>query len=134
MRLSVSRGFLARHSISRLLLHAFSAAVLSGALLVVLDATFSLAVASALNVLTGPGVTALVAILYFRDPRAEEPLTTAVAFTGVAGSVDLAMATIARGSFDLVDPTIGFGIPLILIFGATGLAGELLPLLGRRRA
>jgi len=44
------------------------------------------------------------------------------------------MATIARGSFDLVDPTIGFGIPLILIFGATGLAGELLPLLGRRRA
>jgi hypothetical protein len=133
MRLSVSRGFLAHHSISRLLLHALAAAVLSGALLVILDATSSLSVASGLNVLTAPGATALVALLYFREPGAEDPLVTAIAFTAVAGSMDLAMATIARGRFELVDPAIGFGIPLILVFGATGLAGELLPLLRRGR-
>ena len=60
-------------------------------------------------------------------------MVTAIAFTAVAGSMDLAMATIARGRFELVDPAIGFGIPLILVFGATGLAGELLPLLRRGR-
>ncbi len=133
MRLTISRGFLAHHSISRLVLHAVAAAVLSGVLLVVLDSAFSLPVASGLYLLTAPGITALVATFYFRDPGAEEPLITAASFTTVAGGVDLAMVALVGDRFDLVDPAIGFGLPLILIFGATGLAGELLPLLGRGR-
>lgn len=133
MRLTVSRGFLAHHSISRLVLHSLAAAVLSGVSLVVLGFAFSLPVASGLYLLVAPGATALVAILYFREASAEDPLISAISFTAVAGAVDLAMATIARGVFDLIDPTIGFGFPLILVFGATGLTGELLPLLRRGR-
>ncbi len=133
MFLTIRRGSLAHHSISRLALHALGAAALSGALLVIMDSTFSLSVASGLYLLAAPGVTALVASLYFRLPGVEEPLITALSFTAVAGGVDLAMATIARGSFELVDPAIGFGLPLILVFGATGLTGELVPMLRRRR-
>ena len=133
MRLTVSRGSLAHHSISRLVLHALAAAFLNGGLLVVLDSTFGLQVASGLYLLTAPGVTALVAALYFRHLGTEEPLMTAMAFTAFAGGVDLAMATIAQGAFDLVDPAIGFGLPLLLVFGATGLTGELVPTLRRDR-
>jgi hypothetical protein len=131
MRLTVSRGLLAHHSISRLVLHALAAAVLGGILLVVLGSAFSLPVASALLLIAAPGVTALVAILYFREPGAEEPLITAICFTAVAAAVDLAMAALAPGTFELVDPAIGFGLPLVAVFGATGLAGELLPTLRR---
>jgi len=99
-----------------------------------LDATVQLPVASGLYLLSAPGVTALVAALYFRQPGAEEPLIAAVAFTAVAGAIDLAMATIVRGRFDLVAPAVGFGLPLILVFGATGLVGELGPMLRRGRA
>ena len=134
MRLTVNRGLLAHHSISRLVLHALVAAIVSGILLMFLDAIFQLSVASGLYVLAAPGVTAPVAALYFRQPGAEEPLITAVAFTAVAGAIDLAMATIVRGRFDLVAPAVGFGLPLILVFGATGLVGELVPMLRRGRA
>jgi hypothetical protein len=134
MRLTVNRGLLAHHSISRLVLHALVAALVSGILLMFLDATFQLPVASGLYLLAAPGVTALVAALYFRQPGAEEPLITAVAFTAVAGAIDLAMATIMRDRFDLVAPAVGFGLPLILVFGATGLVGELVPMLRRGRA
>ena len=127
MRLTLSRGLFAPHSIARLVLHALGAAVVSGALLVLLASTFQLPIATGLYLLGAPGVTALVAARYFRQPGAEEPLITAVSFTAVAAGVDLAMATLARGSFDLVDPAISFGLPLILVFGATGLAGELVP-------
>ena len=132
MRLTVGRDLLAHHAISRLVLHALAAAVLSGILLLLLDAMFSPAIATGLYLLAAPGVTTLVARLYFREPGAEEPLITAIAFTALAGGVDLAMATFARGSFDLVYPTIGFGFPLILVFGVTGLTGELVPLPRRR--
>jgi hypothetical protein len=134
MRLTVNRGLLAHHSFSRLLLHALIPAVVSGILLVFLDATFQLPVASALYLLAAPGVTALIAALYFRQPGAEEPLITAVAFTAVAGGIDLALASIVGGRFDLVVPAMGFGLPLILVFGATGLVGELVPMLRRGRA
>jgi hypothetical protein len=133
MRLTISRGFLAHHAISRLAFHALAAAGLSGALLVVLDSTLSLRVASGIYLLVGPGVTALVASLYFRQPGAEEPLIAALSFTAIAGGVDLAMATIARGNFELIEPAVGFGLPLILVFGATGLTGELIPMLRRDR-
>lgn len=103
MRLTISRGFLAHHSISRLVLHALAAAAVSGALLVLLDSTFSLRVASGLYLLVAPGVTALAAILYFREPGVEQPLITAVSFTAVAAAVDLTMATITCGRFDLLD-------------------------------
>jgi hypothetical protein len=127
MRLTLSRGLLAHHSIVRLLLYALAAAALSGVLLLFLGSTFRLPVASGLYLLAAPLVTALVAVLYFGKPEAEDPLIAAVAFTAIAGAVDLVIATIARGSFDLVDPAIGFGLPLILVFGATGLTGELAP-------
>lgn len=131
MRLTLRRGLLVDHSISRLALHALAAAMLSGALLVGLSSAFSLPLASGLYLLGGPGVTALVAILYFRKPHPAEPLVTAVCFTAFAGGVDLAMATLASGESGLVHPAIGFGLPLILVFGATGLAGELVPMLRR---
>jgi hypothetical protein len=133
VRLTISRGFLAHHSISRLALHALAAAGLSGALLVILDSTFSLRVASGIYLLIAPGVTALMASLYFRQPVAEEPLIAALSFTAIAGGVDLAMDTIARGRFDLIEPAVGFGLPLILAFGATGLTGELVSMARRDR-
>jgi hypothetical protein len=133
MRLTLGRGLLAHHSFIRLVLHAVAAAVLSGVLLLFLGSTFQLTVASGLYLLAAPGVTALVAAAYFRKPDAEDALTTAVAFTAIAGGVDLAIATIAGGSFGLVDPAIGFGLPLILVFGATGLTGELAPRIRRER-
>lgn len=133
MRLTLNRGLLAHRSISRLVLHALLAAVLTGGLLVVLNSAFSLATASGLYLLTVAGVTTLVAALYVRQPEAEEPLIAALTFTAVAGGVDLAMATIARGHMDLVHPAIGFGLPLILVFGVTGLTGEIAPMLRRNR-
>jgi hypothetical protein len=132
MRLTVNRGLLAHHAISRLVLHALAAAVLSGILLLLLDSMFSPSIATGLHLLAAPGVTALVALLYFREPGAEEPLITAITFTALAGGVDLVMAMLAQGRFALVDPTIGFGFPLILVFGVTGLTGELVPLPRRR--
>jgi len=133
MRLTLDRAFLAHHSISRLGLHALLAALLSGALLVVLSSAFSLATASGLYLLAVAGVTALVAALYVRKPGAEEPLTTALTFTAVAGGVDLAMVTIARGQTELVHPAVGFGLPLILVFGVTGLTAEIIPMLRHDR-
>jgi hypothetical protein len=112
-------------------LHALVAAALSSALLLILDSTFPLPVASGLYLLSVPGVTTLVAALYVRQPAAEEPLITALFFTVVAAGVDLAMARIAGGELDLVHPAIGFGLPLILVFGATGLTAELVPMLRR---
>jgi hypothetical protein len=132
MRPTVTRRLLTPRSISRLVLHALAAALLSGALLLVLDWTFRLPVASGLYLLTTPGVTALIAALYFRQPDHAEPLIAAVSFAAVAGGLDLAMATIARGQVDLIDPVVGFGLPLILVLGATGLTGELVPMLRRR--
>lgn len=131
MRLTLGRGLLDPNSIARLALHALAAASLSGALLVVLNSTFPLQVASGLYLLGAPGVTALVAGLYFRQADAGEPLITAMVFTAFAGGVDLAMATIASGELDLVHPAVGFGLPLILVFGATGLTGELVPMVRR---
>ena len=133
MRLTLGRGLLAHPSISRLVLHALLAAILSGGLLVVLSSTFSLATASGLYLLAVSAVTALVAALYNREPGAEEPLITALTFTAVAGGVDLAMATVARGQTELVHPAIGFGLPLILVFGVTGLTAEIIPMLRRDR-
>ena len=131
MRLTLSRGFLAPQSIVRLGLHALAAAVLSGAVLAVSSSTLPLPVASGLYLLGAPGVTALVAAIYFRQADAGEPLITAIVFTAFAGGVDLAMATIASGELDLVHPAVGFGLPLILVFGATGFTGELVPMVRR---
>ena len=134
MRLTLGRGLLAHHSISRLVLHALMAAMVSGAVLVVLRSSFSLGTASGLYLLAVSGVTANFAALYARPPGAEEPLITALTFTAVAGGVDLAMATIARGRLDLVHPMVGFGVPLILVFGVTGFTAEIVPMLRRNRA
>jgi hypothetical protein len=131
MRLSLGRGLLAPRSITRLVLHALAAAALSSALLVILNTMFPLPVASGLYLASVPGVTALVAVHYLRQPAAEEPLITALSFTAVAACVDLAMVMIARGEFELVHPAIGFGLPLILVLGATGLTAELVPMLRR---
>ena len=133
MRPAVTRGLFAPDSITRLVLHALAAALLSGVLLGVLNSTFRLPVASGLYLLAAPGVTAVIAALYFRRPGAAEPLVAALSFTAVAAGLDLAMATISRGTVDLVDPAIGFGLPLIFVFGATGLTGELIPQLRRRQ-
>ena len=133
MRLTLGRGVLAHHSVSRLVLHALLAAILSAGCLVVLSSTFSLATASGLYLVAVAAVTAPVAALYVRQPGAEEPLITALTFTAVAGGVDLAMATLARGQTELVHPAVGFGLPLILVFGVTGLTGEIIPMLRRDR-
>lgn len=133
MRLTFDRGLLAHHSVSRLVLHALLAAILSAGVLVVLSSIFSLATASGLYLVAVAGMTALVAALYVRQPGAEEPLITALIFTAVAGGVDLAMATVARGQMELVHPAIGFGLPLILVFGVTGLTAELVPMIRRDR-
>jgi len=120
--------------VSRSLLgHALAAWAASTVLLLGLDALFRLWVASALFTLLAPGITALVAARYFLRHRAEEALSAALWFTGVALTLDLLLGGLVRGRMELMDPAVGFGLPLILVFGATGLIGEMLPEVRQRR-
>ncbi len=127
MRLPVSHGFLVRSSVSRLLAHALAAWALGAVLLIVLIVVFPTSVASVLYTAGAPGLAVLVAVHYFRSDAADEPLVTAFAFTAVAGVLDLIVAGGGRDESALLDPSFGFGLSLMLIFGVTGLAGELVP-------
>ena len=126
MRVPLSHTVPAR-SVSRILVHALAAAVLAATALLVLDGIFPLMAASALFTILAPGISALVAANYFWRRGAEEPLIVAIAFTTVAGLVDLALVNLVGGGFPLMHPAFGFGFSLLLSFGATGLTGELLP-------
>jgi hypothetical protein len=108
-------------SMSRILLHALVAGVLAASALLLLEQTFPVVVASALFTLIAPGISALVAASYFRRASTEDPLIVAIAFTTVAGLVELGLVNLIGGRFPF-----GFGFSLLLSFGATGLAGELL--------
>lgn len=134
MRVPVSHELVARHSVSRVLFHAFAAGALSAVLLLILDSVFRLPVASALYLAGAPAVSALVAAHYFWRGEAEEPLIAAISFTGVAAVLDLVLAAIARGRIELLDPAFSFGLPLMLVFGTTGLTGELVPTIRRSRS
>ncbi len=98
-----------------------------------LDSVFRPWVASALFTLAAPAVTALVAAHDFLRREASEALIAAVCFTGTA-AVNLVLEALLSDRMDLVDPAIGFGLPLILVFGATGPVGEIVPMLRRQRA
>ena len=125
MHVPASPGVLRTSSVARMGVHAVVVAMLSAALLLILDLAFRQPTASLLYTLGAPGVAGLVALNYFHRRDTEEPLLAAIAFTAVTGLVDLA----------LVDPAFGFGFPLLLSFGATGLAGELAPrIFGERMA
>jgi hypothetical protein len=114
--------------VSRSLLgHALTAWAASAVLLLGLDALFRLWVASALFTLLAPGVSALVAARYFLRHGAQEALSAALWFTGVALVLDLLLGGLVRERMELTDPAFGFELPLILVFGATGLIGEMLP-------
>ena len=134
MRVPVTHELVAGHSVSRVLFHAFTAGALSAVVLLILDSVFRLPVASALYTAGAPAVSALVAAHYFRRGEAEEPLITAISFTGVAAVLDLVLSALARGRTDLLDPAFGFGFPLMLVFGVTGLTGELVPTIRRNRS
>ena len=121
--------------VSRPLLgHALTAWAASAVLLLGLDSLYRPWVASALFTLVAPGISALVAARYFLRHGAEEALSAAIWFTGVALALDLLLATLVRGRVELMDPAFGFGLPLILVFGATGLVGEIVPGVVQRRA
>ncbi len=126
MRVHLNAGVLARTSLSRLLTHALTAWALTAVLLVVLVSTIEGLVASVLYVLGAPALSGLVAAHYARHrPDAADPLVTAFFFTAVAATLDLMAGALVAGRLALFDPVVGLGIPLTLIFGATGLAGEL---------
>jgi hypothetical protein len=117
-----------------LVAHALTAWAASAVLLLGLDSLFRPFVASALFTVVAPGATALVAAHYFRRHGADEALIAAIWFTGVALALDLVLESLLRGRMELMDPAFGFGLPLILVFGATGLMGEVIPLLRQRRS
>jgi hypothetical protein len=134
MRVHAIPGFPSHLAVSPLLVHALAAWASSAVVLLALDSIFQPWVASALFTVVAPGVTALVAAHYFLRHEADEALTAAICFTGTAAVLDLILEQLLRGRMELVDPVIGFGLPLILVFGATGLAGEMVPVLRRQRA
>jgi len=135
MHVPASPGVLRTSSVARMGVHAVVVAMLSAALLLILDLAFRQPTASLLYTLGAPGVAGLVALNYFHRRDTEEPLLAAIAFTAVTGLVDLALVQVLDGRLALVDPAFGFGFPLLLSFGATGLAGELAPrVFGERMA
>jgi len=113
--------------------HALTAWAMSAVLLLVLDVFFHPWVASAFFTLVAPGVSALVAARYFLHHGADEALTAAIWFTATALTLDLLLER-ALPRRELVDPAFGFGLPLILVFGVTGLVGEILPLRRQHRS
>ena len=126
MRVPLNAGVLARTSLSRLLIHALTAWALTAVLLVALVSTIGGLVASTLYALGAAALSGLVAAHYARHhPDAADPLVTAFLFTAVAATLDLTAGALVEGRIALFDPTVGLGIPLTLVFGATGLAGEL---------
>lgn len=126
MRVPLNVGVLAPTSSSRLLTHALTAWALTAVLLLVLVAAIEGLWASVLYALGAAALSGLVAAHYARHrPDAADPLVTAFWFTGVAAALDLIAGALLEGRLALFDPTVGLGIPLMLIFGSTGLAGEL---------
>jgi hypothetical protein len=123
MRVPVTDLFLVRSSLLRLLAHALAAWALCAVLLGVLLASFERTVASALFTLGAPALTGLIAALYFRGSGGGEPIVGAIGFTAVAVVLDALLA--ARVAAQLLDPAFGFVLPLLLVFGTTGLTGEL---------
>ncbi len=134
MRLSLSDHSRVPTSVSRLLGHSFIAAVSSATLLIVLAGTLSQPLASVLYVVAAPGLAVLLAGHYYWGSEAEEPLIAAIGFTAVAAVVDFALARLPHGTLELMDPSFGFGLALLLVFGATGLTGEMALTLGRKRS
>jgi len=134
MRVSASHVFPARTSMPRLLVHGLAAWALGAVLLAILVSTCQITLASALYTFGAPVLTALVAAHYFRGREAEEPLITAIGFTAVAGALDLLVSIGARGRVELLDPAFGVGLPLMLVFGATGFTGEMFPPSPERRS
>jgi hypothetical protein len=120
--------FVARTSSSRLLVHAVAAWALGAVLLIVLVSTLDLTLANALYAAGAPVFAGLIGAHYaYRREDAADPLTTAAWFTGVAAALDLLAGLLLHGRVELFDPAFGLGIPLMLVFGATGLTGELVP-------
>lgn len=128
MHVPTNVGVLARTSSSRLVIHALTAWALTAVLLVILLATIEGPVASALYALGAAGFSGLVAAHYAHHHEdAADPLVTAFWFTAVAGALDLIAGALVERHMTLLDPAVGLGIPLMLIFGSAGLAGELVP-------
>lgn len=126
MRVPLDAGVLARTSLSRLLTHAVTAWALTAVLLLILVSTIGGLAASALYALGAAALSGLVAAHYARHrPDAADPLVTAFSFTAVAATLDLMAGALVEGRMTLFDPVVGLGIPLTLVFGGTGLAGEL---------
>ena len=126
MRIPITAVFPARASPSRLLGHALAAWALGALLLLVVMATCPRTLATAFFTLGAPVLTTAVAALYFRRGETPEPLTVALVFTLVAGALDRALLVAAGSGRELLEPTGGFGLGLLLVFGATGLTGELI--------
>lgn len=127
MRVTASHVIPAPSSLSRLLVHGLAAWALGAVLLLVLVSMLPLPLASGLYTLGAPTLTVLVAAHYFRRGEVEEPLTAAIGFTAVAAALDLLVTAAARGQMELMHPAFGFGLSLMLVFGATGFTGEVIP-------
>ena len=123
MRVPATPLFPARVSFPRLLAHALGAWALGALLLLVLVSSFDRLLVSVLFTFGAPALTGLVAVLYFQGARAEEPVIAAIGFTAVAGLLDALVVVVAQA--ELLDPAFGFRLSLLLIFGTTGLNGEL---------
>ena len=125
MRVPVPQVFPLRTSLRGLLVHALGAWALSAALLVLLVASFERMVASALFTLGAPALSGLIAARYFRRGTSEEPMAGALGFTAIAAVLDAMLAAGVGGQAELLHPAFGFSLPLLLVFGTTGLIGEL---------
>ena|SRR5512135_1221492 len=135
MHVPANPGVLVRASVFRLLVHAVAAWALTAVLLVVLLSTVKLPLSPALYALGAPALTALVAAHHaLHRPDAADPLTTAFWFTAVAAGLDLLAGALVQGRLALFDPALGLGLPLMLIFGSTGLTVELVPKGGAARS
>ncbi len=135
MHVPASLAVLVRASVPRLVVHAVAAWALTAVFLVAVLSTLELPLSGIVYAAGAPGLTALVVVHYgLHRQDAADPLTTAVWFTAIAASLDVLAELMVQGRLALFDPAVGLGIPLMLVFGATGLTMELVPREPARRA
>ena len=112
-------------SVGRLAAHGIVGWALCAATMGALLAVTSLETALIVHALAAPVLFAFVARRYFEARGAREPLPTALAFVGIAATLDvIVVAGLIQHSLQMFGSVIGSWVPLSLIFAVTWATGE----------
>ena len=122
-------------ALPRLLLHGIVGWALCALVMLGLLWAAGPGVARVIHALAAPLIFIGVALHYFRERGAREPLATALAFTGIVAVLDLAVvAGLIQHSLAMFGSVAGFWLPLALIFGVTWATGAILAMVPAKQA